>query len=511
MKNLTPAMQQYLEIKEQHKDAILFYRMGDFYEMFFEDAVTASKVLEITLTSRNKNKEDSIPLCGIPYHAASPYIAKLIEKGFKVAVCEQIEDPKTAKGIVKRAVVRVITPGLVVDSENLQAKENNFLAAIVMTEGRLGLAFIDISTGVFYVAEYEDKDLLLNEILALDIKETIIDKDFKGGLLKALSAAMGDSLINRLPAEYFDSSKCSDLLRSHFAEDVLHKTDIFAHTAMATAAGAVLRYVQETQMAALDHIVEIRRHEIDKSLILDDTARRNLELFATTRDGRKEGSLLHVIDDTVTPMGGRRIRWLLKYPLLDPVRIGERLAAVADIKDRHLLRDGLRRSLKDIADLERLGSRISLGVANARDLVALKASLQAVPNLKMQLSEVSSPLLLSGASNLDAMPEISSLIENAIVEDPPPGIRDGGMIREGFDPDLDKLIAVTRDGKKWIAALEETERKRTGISSLRVGFNYIFGYYIEITKTNTHLVPDDYIRKQTLVNAERYINQALKE
>ena len=511
MTNLTPAMRQYLEIKQQYPDAVLFYRMGDFYEMFFEDAVTASRVLDITLTSRNKNKEDSIPLCGIPYHAASPYITKLIDKGFKVAICEQIEDPKTAKGVVKRSVVRVITPGLVLDSENLNAKENNYLAAIASAKDRFGLAFIDISTGDFRVCVSDEKDLLLHNLLTLDAKEILIDKDFKGNLLKAFASFTGTCLINRLPSEYFDSEKGLALLRSHFPEAALHDSDICTHPIVAAAAGAVLQYVKETQMDNLEHIVEIRRHEIDKCLILDDTARRNLELFTTIRDGKPEGSLLHVIDETITPMGGRRIRWLLKYPFVDPTIIRERLSAVAEIKDGHLLRNGLRRSLTEVADLERLAGRVSLGVAHARDLVALKTSLQALPKIKEHLAEISSSLLSCIAADLNMLPDISSLIDKAIVDDPPLDIRDGGIIREGYDAELDKLISISKDGKKWIAALEDKERKRTGISSLRVGFNSIFGYYIEITKSNAHLAPVDYIRKQTLVNAERYINQELKD
>ncbi len=510
MTSLTPAMRQYLEIKEKHKDAILFYRMGDFYEMFFEDAVTASRILEITLTSRNKGKEDSIPLCGVPYHAASPYIAKLIERGFKVAVAEQVEDPREAKGIVKRAVVRVVTPGLVLEAENLPAKENNFLVGLSLAGDHLGLAFIDISTGDFRVSQSESRDVLLNDLLSLDFRELIVGENFRAeAILRTISLAAPDCLINHLPPDYFDPLSGATLLRSRFSEETLK--DIDRHPAMAAAAGAVLRYVMETQKESLDHVADIRLHEADRCLILDETARRNLELFATIRDGRKEGSLLNVIDETVTSMGGRKIRWWLKYPLAEPAGIRERLAAVAEIKDHHLLRENLRRSLKEIADLERLGSRIAMGIANARDLVALKNSLQAVPGIRDILAGLEAPLLRTVEAGLDGMPDVARLIERAVADDPGPTIRDGGIIREGYDPELDRLISLTRDGKKWISDLEERERKTTGISSLRVGFNSVFGYYIEVTKANTHLVPETYIRKQTLVNAERYINQELKE
>jgi DNA mismatch repair protein MutS len=512
MTNLTPAMRQYLEIKEKHRDAILFYRMGDFYEMFFEDAVTASRVLEITLTSRNKGKEDSVPLCGIPYHAASPYIAKLIGKGFKVAICEQIEDPRQAKGIVKRAVVRVVTPGLVLDAENLTAKENNFLAAFSVMGNLAGLAFLDISTGEFRVSESGDPEFLLNEIFSSDFRELLVGESFKKGrLFKTFSSKSFSCLVNELPAEYFDMDKGAVCLRAQFSEAVLHAVDLNAHPVAVSAAGAVLRYVKETQKENLGHITRIHWHEADRHLIIDDTARRNLELFITLRDNKMEGSLLNVIDETVTSMGGRRLRWWLRYPLVDPDRIKDRLAAVGEIKDRHLLRDNLRKSLKDISDLQRLGSRISMGVANARDLAALKASFQIMPFVREALSDLRTPLLSMIYAGLDEMPDMVSLIEKSIADDPPLTLRDGGMIREGYDAELDELISLGRDGKKWISALEERERKKTGISSLRVGFNSVFGYYIEVTKMNTHLVPGDYVRKQTLVNAERYINQELKE
>jgi DNA mismatch repair protein MutS len=508
---LTPAMMQYLEIKKQHEDCILFFRMGDFYEMFFEDAVTASKALEITLTSRNKGKEDSIPLCGVPYHAGASYIAKLIEQGFKVAVCEQMEDPKLAKGVVKREVVRIITPGLYVDADNLNAKENNFLAALSCVDQTLGLAFLDISTGEFRVTESADREFFLAEIGCLDFREMILE-DAKGkSMFKPYLQALTDCRINYFSADYFDYDAAISRLKEYFPEDQLGLTDIMHHPAAAAAAGAVLRYTTETQKDHLNHINAITWYEMDNCLILDDIARRNLELFSTITDNKKEGSLFHTIDKTVTPMGGRRLRWWLSYPLVDPERIKERLSAVYEIKNQHILRANLSKALSRIYDLERLASRVAMGVANGRDLVALKNSLTILPDLLSLLGEVEASLLLSIGAGVDQMPEILSLIEAAIAEDAPLTIREGGIIKEGYDSKLDELISISRDGKQWIAALEQKERKRTGINSLKVGFNNVFGYYIEITKSHAGPVPDDYVRKQTLVNAERYINQELKE
>jgi DNA mismatch repair protein MutS len=516
--DLTPAMRQYLDIKSRYPDCILLFRMGDFYEMFFEDAVTAAKVLDITLTSRNKGKEDSIPLCGFPYHAVSSYLAKLIDAGFKAAICEQVEDPKLAKGVVKREVVRVVTPGLVVDADNLDAKENNFLAAICLHENRFGLAFADISTGEFRVAESDQTEWMLMELGGLSFREILIEqKTAESRLLKGLkgqnsilSPAKG-CRINLFGADYFDLDAAAGRLKRYFETDMLAQTGLDRHPAMTCAAGAILRYIEETQKDQLRHINRIERYETDDYLVLDDIAKRNLELFRTITDNRKEGSLFHVLDQTVTALGGRRLRWWLSYPLVNPERIRERLAAVAEIKDRHLLRENLRRTLKNVHDIERLGARIAMGLANGRDLVALKTSLQALPEIRGIVRELDSPLLRSLDAALDEMPDLRVRIEKTITDDPPLTLREGGLIREGVDPELDRLTTAMRDGKKWIAALEDRERRRTGISSLKVGFNQVFGYYIEITRANADSAPADYIRKQTLVNAERYINQELKE
>jgi DNA mismatch repair protein MutS len=438
--DLTPAMRQYAEVKERYPDCILFFRMGDFYEMFFEDAVTASQVLEITLTSRNKNSKDAVPLCGFPYHAASSYIAKLIGRGFKVAICEQMEDPKLAKGVVKREVVRVVTPGLVLDAENLRANENNFLAALVVRGGRFGLAFVDISTGEFRVTEAEDRDYFRAETAGLEIRELIVPADLGDDEIIRIIAGDGERcLINRFPPECFDPETAITRLRDQFPGERLAAIAAESHPAMAAAAGAVLAYMAETQKDRLAHINDLVWYESGAHLILDEVAKRNLELFATIVEGKKAGSLFHVLDQTVTSMGARRLRWWLNYPLCDPIRIRERLAAVSELREQHLLREDLRGTLRSVYDLERLGSRIAVGLANGRDLAALRTSLGVLPQIRALTRESQAPLLAAIHGEIDEMPDIRELIERAIVEDPPLTIREGGIIREGYDPELDRL------------------------------------------------------------------------
>ncbi len=510
--NLTPAMKQYVEIKEKYSDCILLYRMGDFYELFFEDALTAAPVLEITLTSRNKGKEDSVPLCGFPYHAAPTYITKLVEKGFKVAICEQVEDPKKAKGIVKREVIRVITPGLLLDEENLAAGENNYLASICLQEGIIGLAFLDISTGEFQISEFVYRDSFLIAIAGLDFKEIILSKSFPDKLLlKNLELQMPRGIINYLEEEYFDPEQARTTLNPDFSADLLAQCGVEGHKAAMIAAGAVLRYVDQTQKVRPQHINQIKWYSIENYLVIDETARRNLEIFATIQDNTKAGSLFSLINETLTPMGARRLRWWLNFPLADAEKIRARLAAVAEIKDSHIFRSNLRKTMTRIYDLERLSGRVALRVANPRDLVALKLSLLAIPEIKSMMQDMTTPALAKISSGLSEMNDVVELISKTIVDDPPLGIQDGGFIAAGCDEELDRLRSISRDAKKWIAALEADERKKTGINSLKIGFNNVFGYYIEVTKANAANVPDSYVRKQTLVNAERYINQELKE
>jgi len=510
--SLPPAMRQYVEIKADYEDCILLFRMGDFYEIFFEDAVTAAKVLDITLTSRGKDRQDSIPMCGFPYHAASPYITKLIDKGFKVAICEQVEDPKLAKGVVKREVARVVTPGLAVDTDNLQAGENNYLAALSLVQDKMGMAFLDISTGEFRVAQVEDREFMLIQATSLDFREILLAEEWRDQpLFGALAQAGKQRRINFVSESYFELDQACSLLKQHFSEQQLEQMALTKYPAVMAAAGAVLRYVQETQKNHPSHINIIQWYETRGYLVVDDIAKRNLELFTTIAENRREGSLFHVLNETVTAMGARRLRWWLNYPLMEPVRIRQRLGAVGEIKESHLLREELRKKLSSIYDLERLAGRIALGVANGRDLIALKNSLLALPGIRLILQKFSVPHLCLLNSGIDEMADIADFIEKTIDENPPFTLREGGIIKEGYDSELDKLIAAMRDGKQWIALLEEKERQKTGINSLKVGFNSIFGYYLEVTKANADKVPDSYIRKQTLVNAERYINQELKE
>jgi len=512
MSSLTPAMRQYLEIKARYPDCILFFRMGDFYEMFFEDAVVASKLLDITLTSRDKGRENSVPLCGFPWHAASTYIAKLIGKGHKVAICEQMEDPRFAKGIVKREVVRVVTPGLVVDPDNLEAKQNNFLAGIAVRGEGFGLAFLDISTGEFRVTEVADRNFFIDEVIRHGFREIVLEENLKDAVLETILAReLEDCVINRFPRDWFDHAAALGILGEHVPAEAVARLEPERQPAMIAAAGAVLRYVRETQKERLGHINDVTPYRSESYLVLDDTAKRNLELFVTTQGGTREGTLFHVLDETMTAMGGRRLRWWLSYPLLDAAKIRERLSAVAEIREGHLLRSDLRKALSGLYDLERLGGRISLGVANGRDMAALRGSLRVLPGLKQLLAGLETPVVAALREGIDEMPEILDLLERAIAAEPPLTLREGGIIREGYDAELDRILSVSRDGKSWIAALEEKERQHTGIASLRVGFNNVFGYYIEVTKSQTSAVPAEYVRKQTLVNAERYINEELKE
>lgn len=510
--NLTPAMKQYVEIKEKYPDCILLYRMGDFYELFFEDATLVAPILEITLTSRNKGKEDSVPLCGFPYHAASSYITKLVEKGFKVAVCEQVEDPRKAKGIVKRDVIRVITPGLLLDEENLASGENNFLAGVSLHQDLIGLAFVDISTGEFQISEFTEHDSLLTAIAGLDCKELIVAKSFSDKiLLKKIETQWFAERIHYLDGDYFQQEKARSLLSDILDAEVLARIKIDGHPAAASAAGAVLRYITETQKIQPQHINDVKWYGPGNHLFLDDTARRNLELFTTIYDNSKAGSLFALINEALTPMGTRRLRWWLNYPLIDVEKISVRLSAVAEINDSHVLYFNLRKCLSRVYDLERLAGRIALNVANPRDLVALNISLAVIPELTSVLGDCTASALASIRETLTDIPAVVNLINRALADDPPQSIQEGGFMRSGFDEELDRLKSISTDGKKWIAALELQERQKTGINTLKVGFNNVFGYYIEVTKANAALVPDSYVRKQTLVNAERYINQELKE
>ena len=497
----TPMVRQYLEIKELHPDAILFYRMGDFYEMFFEDAKIASRILNIALTSRDKSKEDSIPLCGVPHHAAASYISKLIQSGHKVAVCEQVEDPKEAKGLVKREVVRIITPGLVLDSETLHSDDNNYLMGICSRGDNYGIASLDLSTGEFRVTEVTGERAMLSEGERIRPREVLfpegIDED--DPIRKALDQ-WKPALVNERTKGAFRYERARELLLRQFQVQSLDGFGLEGLREGTQAAGAVLQYARETQKGALPHIQAVRPYHIHDHMFLDDWTRRNLELFENLRDRSRRGTLIAVLDRTQTPMGGRKLRQWLSYPLLDPGAINRRLEAVEAFVQRGDIRDRIRESLQEVQDLERIVSRVSMGTANARDLVSLKESLQSLPVIQSRLKDVSGDLLADTRDKLDTLTDVAEWIQNTLLDDPPLTLREGGLIKEGVDPVLDEWIHISREGKNVISSMEAREKAKTGISTLKIGYNKVFGYYIEVSKAQARSVPPEYVRKQTLVN-----------
>ena len=512
MSTTTPVMRQYLEIKANYQDAVLFFRLGDFYEMFMEDAVLASRVLGITLTSRNKGVEDSVPLCGIPYHSSQGYIAKLISAGHKVAICEQVEDPKTAKGIVKREVVRVVTPGLVTDTETLEPKENNYLLAIIVADNCYGLAHVDITTGEFRVVQVDTLSQVESELGSLRPREVLFcDSDHGRELKQQIGYPLEGVMCSFLPEWICEADYAKEQLCTFFGVSSLQSFGCHDLIAAQQAASAVLFYLQQTQMDGLHHIRSLQTYHTQNFMILDDSTRRNLELTATLHDGKKRGSLLGVLDRTVTAMGGRTLRQWIHYPLIDQVQIKQRQDAVSELVTESLQRIDLIEALDGVYDLERLNSKIAMASANAKDLAALRASLEKLPLLDDLLRTLQCGYLNDLRRQIDLLPELVSLLDRAIVDDPPFVLRDGGIIKDGFDEELDELRVISRDGKGWIAALEQQERERTGIPSLKVKYNKIFGYFIEVTHRNLDRVPEDYHRKQTLANAERFITPQLKE
>jgi DNA mismatch repair protein MutS len=514
MTDLTPLMKQYREIKRQHLDAILLFRMGDFYEMFDQDAVTASKVLEIALTQRNKSKGNETPLCGFPYHAAEGYIAKLIRRGFKVAVCEQVEDPKLAKGLVKREVIRVVTPGTVLDANLLDARDNNYLASIYPSREGYGAAFLDISTGDFTAAEVggagslAELDTVLSRFAPREIvlpKGCHCPEDLRS-LLRQYTQA-----INAGEDWTFDRETARKTLLDHFKTSALDGFGCGSMTIGISAAGAAVRYIEETQKTALANIRRIRPFLMQSSLVLDAACQRNLELVRNSYDGSPRGTLLSVLDRTVTAMAARKLREWMLNPLRDVQEINARLDGVAELKDRHQIRSGVRTALGRVYDLERLISRVSLGAANARDLVALKQSCRALPDVRNLVSLSTAGMIREVVEGWDDLQDIHDLIEKTVHDDPPYTLREGRLIKKGHSAELDELRAISTEGKGFIAAIEQRERERTGIASLKVSYNKVFGYYIEVTKPNLPQVPPDYIRKQTMVNAERFITPELKQ
>jgi len=493
-------------IKDQFPDAILFFRMGDFYEMFFDDARIASRILGITLTSRGTYNGDKVPMCGIPHHAHRAYIGKLLDSGWKVAICEQTGDPGSTQGIVKREVVRLVTPGSVVDEKELDEKTHLFMASVSGDEGAYGLAHVDLSTGEFRVTEMGSIEAVLDELARIDPAEVLIPENDHPETRKALSGYR----LEVLKRDSYDPLDASSLLKAQLQTRSLTGFGCQDMPHGIIAAGAIASYLRDTQKGFPEHIREIVTYHMGDYMVLDGSTCAHLELLKTLRRQSVKGSLFHILDHTVTPMGSRLLKNWISYPLVNLDKIRERSAAVACLKDAPLLRREIRDELKKIYDIARLNGRIALKRANARDLIALKSSLLRLPFIKEALKDSNSTLLSAIASNLDSLQDIAQLIEASIHEEPPVSLKEGGIIKEGYDEALDRLISLSRDGKSWIARFARSEQQKTGISSLKVGFNKVFGYYIEVTKSNLHLVPDDYIRKQTLANGERYITEALK-
>lgn len=509
---LSPMMQEYVKKKAQYKDCILFYRLGDFYEMFFQDALTVTKELELTLTGKDCGLEERAPMCGVPFHAAETYINRLIEKGYKVAICEQVEDPKKAKGLVKREVIRVVTPGTTLDAASLDESRNNYLMSVVATEGRFGCAIADITTGDCFLTEVDKPQKLLDEINKFVPAEIICNDAF------FMSGVDTDDLKNRLgicvfplDAWYFDDSLCKRTLMEHFHVNALEGLGIQDYDSGVIASGALFLYLQETQKSALSHMAEIRPYAAEKFMLIDSSSRRNLELVETLREKNKRGSLLWVLDKTKTAMGARTLRSYVEQPLIDAEKINERLEALEELNQSPMLRDEIREYLNPVYDLERLISRISYQSANPRDLIAFSSSLEMLPYIRQIIKDFKSPLLTKICEDMDPLEDIAQLIRSAIVEEPPLAQKDGGIIREGYNSDVDKFRRSRTDGKKWLTELEARERERTGIKNLKIKYNRVFGYSLEVTNSSKDLVPENYIRKQTLTNAERYITQELKD
>jgi DNA mismatch repair protein MutS len=507
----TPMMQQYLSIKAQYGDAILFYRMGDFYEMFLEDAELASKVLEITLTSRSKNETTRIPMCGVPYRAANGYIARLIENGYKVAICDQVEDPALAKGLVKREVVRVITPGMIVEDTFLDEKANNYILSISRLKNLVGIACLDISTGTFQVTESSEDSSVLEEIRRIGPREVTLPVAAKADLQYAsIVETLKEVAITWISDSAYDPDWARHQLIDHFKTLTLEGFGCENLNAAVSAAGGLLHYVRETQKQEVSHLSRIETYFLHQYLWVDDISCQNLELLKNMRTGTKRGALLGIADQTLTAMGGRLLRRWIRYPLIDPEKITARLDAVEEALKAVSVRRRVREMLRDVHDMERLGSKIALGHCNARDMVGLKNSLRQLPKIWAELSALIAPHFQVPKAH-DELKIIADRIEAAIREDSPPVINEGGFIKPGFNPELDALIAVSSGGKDFLAALETTEREKTGINSLKVRYNKVFGYYIELPKSQIDSVPVHYVRKQTLVNAERYITDDLKK
>lgn len=509
-------MQQYVDIKEQYKDCIVFYRLGDFYEFFFEDALVASKELELTLTAKACGLEEKAPMCGVPYHAAESYIQKMVEKGYKVAVCEQTEDPAKAKGLVKREVIQIITPGTITSSSMLKENKNNYIASVFAAESgeAMSVAYSDISTGELYLTEYRGNDIfetLLNEIVKIKPSEIIISESFAENYPLDELKYVSEAFFDILPETYYNEKSCEEAILSQFNTISLTGLGLDFRPAATVALGVLLSYLLETQKQKMQSITSISFYEIGMHMALDKATIRNLEITETLYEKSIKGSLLGILDKCHTAMGSRKLTKWLREPLNNSAEINKRLEGVEELYTELLMRNNLKESLKQIYDFERLIGRVSYGNANARDLIALKNSIAVLPDIKSELSSSRSLILREINDDIDELDKVYELIDRAIVEDPGFTVKEGGLIKAGHSEALDKLKFSIKDGKEWISSLEQKERERTGIKNLKVGFNSVFGYYLEVSKSQTSLVPEDYIRKQTLVGGERYITPELKE
>lgn len=512
MAELTPMMQQYIKTKEEYKDCILFYRLGDFYEMFFDDAITASKELDITLTGKNCGLEERAPMCGVPFHSATGYVNRLVSKGYKVAICEQMEEPAAAKGIVRREVVRIATPGTNLDLQALDESKNNYIMCVVYIADRFGMSVADVTTGDYFVTELESGGKLFDEIYKFMPSELICNEAFymSGIDIDALKNRVGVTIYS-LDSWYFDDDICCRTLKEHFKVSTVDGLGISDYDCGIIASGALLIYLKETQKTSLSHMSRLTPYVTGKYMLIDSSTRRNLELTETLREKQKRGSLLWVSDKTKTAMGARNLRKNIEQPLINKAEIEKRLDAVEELLTNAISREEIREYLSPVYDLERLVSKITYQTANPRDMIAFQSSLSMLPHIRYILSEMKSPLLKELYEELDTLEDLCGLVKSAIKEEPPVAMRDGGIIKDGYNEEVDRLRTAKSSGKDWLARLEDEEREKTGIKNLRIKYNKVFGYYLEVTNSFKSMVPDYYTRKQTLTNAERYIIPELKE
>ena len=512
MTEYTPMMQHYLKTHEEYKDCILFYRLGDFYEMFFDDAKVVSKELELTLTGKSCGAEERAPMCGIPYHAAETYLTRLVKKGYKVAICEQVEDPKLAKGMVKREVTRVVTPGTTLNAQALDETKNNYIMCIAYIGDHYGISSADITTGDYYVTEVDSERKLLDEVNKYQPTEIICNEAFyiSGIDIDDMKNRMG-IVVYSLDAWYFSDETAQMTLKDHFKVRDLEGLGLADYDSGVVAAGALLKYLYETQKTTLSNLVAIHPYTTGKFMIIDSSTRRNLELVETLREKQKRGSLLWVLDKTRTAMGARTLRSFVEQPLIERTEIEERYDAIDEFNTNAITREEIREYLNPVYDLERLITRVTYQTANPRDLIAFRNSIHMLPPIKTLMSDFQSPLLKRLYEQLDTLDELYELIERSIAEEPPLTLHDGGILKEGYNEEVDRLRKAKTDGKSWLADLEAKEREKTGIKNLKIKYNKVFGYYLEVTNSFKDLVPDYFTRKQTLANAERFITPELKE